>query len=275
MYLKEERLTRGTYHKEDKPTLRVLSLGAGVQSSALLLMMMNGEVKPADICIFSDTGNEPKEVYKHLHKLMDMTTIPIKIVQESNIVNDVYEDKFNGFIKIPTYTRGDNGKVAISQRQCTMDYKIAPLHREIRRILGRQRLRYTSIEIVMGISYDELQRMAYPRKEWGIHCYPLVSNKITREDCIKYYEDRGYDRPPRSSCIICPYHSDSVWLEMKEDRPEEFAEAVKFDEHIRDKQPLKNYLSKHGIPLAKVDFKKGSKQDQELIDIECEGYCGF
>ena len=274
MYLTEERLTRGTYHKEDETTLRVLSLGAGVQSSTILLMMMNGEIKPADVCIFADTGNEPKEVYEHLEKLKVMSTIPIHIVGDANIVDDVYDNVFNGFIKIPTYTRNEKGRIGISQRQCTLDYKIKPIHREIRRILGRQRLRYLSIEIVMGVSYDEMQRMAYPEKEWGIHCYPLVSNLLTREDCIKYYEDNGMPKPPRSSCIMCPYRSDREWLEMKEQKPQEFAEAVKFDYHIRDMQPIKNYISRHAVPLDKVDFTKGINQKQSLIDIECEGYCG-
>ena len=110
MYLKEERFTRGTYHKEDEPTLRVLSLGAGVQSSTILLMMINGEIKPADVCIFADTGNEPKEVYEHLEKLKVMSTIPIHIVGDSNIVQDVYDDVYNGFIKIPLYTRNEKRK---------------------------------------------------------------------------------------------------------------------------------------------------------------------
>lgn len=274
MYMKEERLTRGTYHKEDNPTLRVLSLGAGVQSSTVLLMMLNGEIKPADVCIFADTGNEPKEVYEHLERLKVMSTIPIHVVGNANIVKDVYDDVYNGFIKIPLYTRNEKGNIGISQRQCTSDYKIRPIHSEIRRILGRERLRYTSIEIVMGVSYDELRRMAYPNKEWGIHCYPLVSNLLTREDCIKYYEDNGMPKPPRSACIMCPYRSDKEWLEMKEEKPHEFKEAVDFDHFVRDIQPMKNYVSRHGIPLDKVDFTKGMNQEKELVDVECEGYCG-
>ena len=95
MYMEEERLTKGTYHKEDNPTLRVLSLGAGVQSSTVLLMMINGEIKPADVCIFADTGNEPKEVYEHLNRLKVMSTIPIHVVGNANIVKDVYDDVYN------------------------------------------------------------------------------------------------------------------------------------------------------------------------------------
>ena len=46
--------------------VRVLSLGAGVQSSTLALMIEHGEVPMVDCAIFADTGDEPKEVYKWL-----------------------------------------------------------------------------------------------------------------------------------------------------------------------------------------------------------------
>ena len=49
--------------------MRILSLGAGVQSTALLLMMIHGEIPKADAVIFADTGWEPAAVYKHLEKL--------------------------------------------------------------------------------------------------------------------------------------------------------------------------------------------------------------
>ena len=46
----------------------ILSLGAGVQSSAMALMAMHGEILPNDdlVCVFSDTQAEPKSTYKHL-----------------------------------------------------------------------------------------------------------------------------------------------------------------------------------------------------------------
>lgn len=44
--------------------LRVLSLGAGVQSTTLVLMAAHGVVGPMPDCaIFADTGWEPKAVY--------------------------------------------------------------------------------------------------------------------------------------------------------------------------------------------------------------------
>ena len=46
--------------------LRILSLGAGVQSSALALMIEKGQVPMVDAAIFADVKGEPKAVYTHL-----------------------------------------------------------------------------------------------------------------------------------------------------------------------------------------------------------------
>jgi hypothetical protein len=48
--------------------MRVVSLGAGVQSTTMALMAAHGELTPMpDAAIFADTGWEPKAVYEHLH----------------------------------------------------------------------------------------------------------------------------------------------------------------------------------------------------------------
>jgi len=49
--------------------LRVLSLGAGIQSSTVLLMSLAGELPRLDAAIFADTGWEPAAVYAHLKRL--------------------------------------------------------------------------------------------------------------------------------------------------------------------------------------------------------------
>jgi 3'-phosphoadenosine 5'-phosphosulfate sulfotransferase (PAPS reductase)/FAD synthetase len=62
-------------------TLRVLSLGAGVQSTTLALMIEKGEIPMVDAAIFADTGAEPKEVYTHLEWLKKQLSYPVHIVQ--------------------------------------------------------------------------------------------------------------------------------------------------------------------------------------------------
>ena len=49
--------------------LKVLSLGAGVQSTTLALMINQGELPMVDCAVFADTKGEPKYVYDHLNWL--------------------------------------------------------------------------------------------------------------------------------------------------------------------------------------------------------------
>lgn len=56
--------------KREAERMNVISLGAGVQSTTLLLMAVHGEITPKpEYAIFSDTGWEPTKVYKHLELL--------------------------------------------------------------------------------------------------------------------------------------------------------------------------------------------------------------
>lgn len=67
--------------------IRVLSLGAGVQSTTLLRMIIHGELEPVQHAIFSDTGWEPRAVYDHLELLKtecEQADIPLHVVSNGN-----------------------------------------------------------------------------------------------------------------------------------------------------------------------------------------------
>lgn len=49
--------------------LNILSLGAGVQSTCVLLMSIKGLLPKIDYCVFADTGFEPPNVYTHFQWL--------------------------------------------------------------------------------------------------------------------------------------------------------------------------------------------------------------
>lgn len=118
--------------------LRVLSLGAGVQSTALLLMMIEGEIPKADHVIFADTGWEPSAVYTHLAKLevlMAENNMPFHKVAFGNIKQDFLESETR-FATMPLYTLNKDGKKSMLMRQCTNDYKIKPLNKIQRELAG-------------------------------------------------------------------------------------------------------------------------------------------
>ena len=71
--------------KNRKRQMVVLSLGAGVQSSAMAVMSAKGDLPPVDCAIFADTGYEPKGIYTYLNYLSNILPFPIFKVKKGNI----------------------------------------------------------------------------------------------------------------------------------------------------------------------------------------------
>lgn len=272
-------------YDDDKKHIHVLSYGAGTQSTALLLMALKGEINGVipDYIIFSDTGWEPKPVYDWLHKVNDH----IKEKYDREIVfsdnGNIRDDIMNGaetgrrFASIPFFTKDKYGNKGMVRRQCTNEYKITPVNKKIRELLGyvpRKRVR-EMVHIWKGISTDEIQRVKPSREIWQTAEHPLVDVvDMDRDQCIKYVEDEGLGTPPKSSCIGCPFHNNAMWIDMKVNDPESWEDAVEVDKKIRELPRFKNaaYLHRSCQPLDKVEFKEQTDID-EFIN-ECEGMCG-
>ncbi|MEM9341127.1 MAG: hypothetical protein AAGA66_20510, partial [Bacteroidota bacterium] len=98
-------------------TKRVLSLGAGTQSTDLLLRSLRGELGPIpDYAVFADVGNEPKGVYRHLEWLINHVDkvygFEIRVITAGNIYQDTL-DFISGDAKrldgMPLFVRSENG----------------------------------------------------------------------------------------------------------------------------------------------------------------------
>lgn len=274
--------------------LTYLSLGAGVQSSALLVCSALGlhGVPRADVAIFADTQGEPRYVYDYLERLKAWAAphgIPIETVTQGDL-GAHFVEAIRGERKrassIPCFsvtTNQSRGDPIF--RDCTRDYKLVPIFRRVRQLLGAKRGgRVKGVARAMiGISLDEFQRMKPSRKPWMVNTWPLIDARLRREDCIRIVRDAGLPTPLKSACVFCPYHDDRYWAWMKADHPAEFATAVAFDDAIRDGSAKgvkgRLYLHQSGRPLGEIDFAKivAEKDAEPLFDSftnECEGMCG-
>ncbi|MEO0566514.1 MAG: hypothetical protein AAF066_02200 [Pseudomonadota bacterium] len=263
--------------------LKTLSLGAGIQSSTLLLMAECGAIGPKpDAAIFADTGFEPAATYAWLSQLETLTSIPVIRVATGNLKDDLLDvtdpsKPKRRFASVPVFTEGGG----MARRQCTREYKIDAVTKAIRQLLGivpKKRVpRGTTAEVWIGISTDEIVRLKDSRIAWQINRWPLIEQGMRRSDCISWLKAHGYPAPPKSSCIGCPYRSNASWRSMKTQAPEDFAQAVAIDTALRSGRGLPGlkeaaYLHSDRIPLAEVDFDKDSNQ-LGLLD-ECDGVCG-
>ncbi len=275
--------------------IHVISLGAGVQSSTMALMAACGEIEPMpQVAIFADTGWEPGIVYTWLGWLTQWLPFPVVRVSNGHIRRDQLENRQKGgrsggasrFAALPYYTRAPGEvKEGRVRRQCTAEYKIEPVELYIKReILGLAPRQRAPKEPVIcqwrGISADEASRMKPSRHRWMSVRYPLaMEHRMTRADCLAWMERHGYPRPPRSACIGCPFHSDHEWRDMRDNRPDDWADAVEFDHAIRDttaagmKRPT--FLHRQCVPLDEVDLDTPEDHGQRgLWGNECEGMCG-
>ncbi len=259
--------------------INYISLGAGVQSSTMLLMAHKGIICPKpDFAVFADTMAEPTTVYKWLAYLQSVSSIPIYITSLVNLEEESLKLRKsangNNYAKlaIPAFIIDEANNRGIMMRQCTLGAKIRAINRFVKQRIGRNG---KAVEW-MGISVDEISRMKDSRDAWKVKRYSLIEMNMTRNDCLRWMNDNKYPTPPRSSCVFCPYHSDDEWLWLKNNEPESFKRAVEYEKKYQQLyKKVRNfrgtpYLHKSLKPLEDVNFEKQS----DLFDNECGGYCG-
>lgn len=268
--------------------LRVLSLGAGVQSTTLALMAAHGEIGPMPDCaIFADTGWEPAAVYDHLAWLRSQNVLPfpIHIVSAGNLRDDILRAAGGQrWASIPAFTRFERrGRVSVGRirRQCTKEYKLVPIRQKVRALAGlahRRSPNHPVVEQWIGISLDEAIRMKPSRETWQINRWPLIERRMTRRDCLAWLRRHDYPTPPKSSCIGCPFHSNGLWRDMRDHDAEAWIDAVHVDRAIRTGlRGIRGdvYLHRSVMPLGAVDLSTASDHGQtDLFGEECEGLCG-
>ena len=261
-----------------KDTLRILSLGAGVQSSTLALMIEKGEIPMVDASIFADTQAESKETMDFLIWLKSKLSYPVYIITKGNLTDQLLNSNFP---IAPFYSLNKlTGKKGLMLRQCTNDFKVQPIIKKVRELLGYkkgQRVKKgTKVEMLMGISKDEVFRAKKNRMPYIENIYPLIEKKYSRQDCLNWFNEHYDAKPPRSACIYCPFKNDKEWTDLKKNNPSEWNEVVEFDKKIRNNSRDKNqevFLHRSCVPISEVDFDK--KEDQlNLFQNECEGLCG-
>lgn len=271
--------------------LQLLSLGAGVQSTTLALMTADGTLPRVDGAIFADTGWEPRRVYDHLDRLagvLDAAGIPLYRVSAGDLRNDAINPAHR-YASVPYFVRNPDGSEGMGRRQCTSEYKLSPIMRKVRELLGAAPPDYRRVpagrvaEQWIGFSTDEIHRVSdhggvrYARKR-----YPLLDLGMSRRDCERWLTARGWGDTAKSACIGCPYHGNAQWRDLRDNHPDEWADAVEFDEAIRNGGarglPLNGtaYLhrSRVPLPLAPIDrVTRAEWRDRQgsLLDVLEDG----
>jgi hypothetical protein len=258
--------------------MKILSLGWGVQSFTLAAMAALGEIEPVDAAVHADTGHESALTYDFARRLtpwLEERGVKVVTVYPTSEV-DVVNKKYN-VVQIPIYTAGEKGN-GQTHRQCTGHWKIEPIRRWTSDELGRRGLTKKPgiVTQLIGISWDEIQRMKPNQVKYIENQWPLIEKRMTRQGCVKWLEEHGLELPSRSACTFCPFKSSADWR-LTQTIEGDWKEAVQVDKEIRERAAPAFYYYLHPSrkPLEEVDFRTAEEKGQlSLWDNECSGICG-
>lgn len=274
--------------------LTILHNGGGVQTGTIVEMIHDGILPKPDAAISADTGNEPSYIYQQWQRdkiLLSSIGVPFLMVNNGNILNDLYRGE--RFAAMPLFTRryekiegyglsGQSYQDGKMKRQCTSDYKIVPIEREVRTMLLEMgmaketrhkppRIRINPgviVESWIGYTIDEIERVnRIHQAKWQRFKFPLIDMKMTKSDCVQWLRDNG--KPPRlsSACVICPLIGNAQRRQIRDNDPAGWQQAVKFDADLRNgdlriaataKGDL--YVSDKFIPLSVLNIDENENQ---------------
>ncbi len=125
----------------------VVSFGAGVDSTAMLIEMRRRGIRP-DLILFADTGAEKLETYDHLKKMKRWC----KEAQFPEITLVRYEPKQVAYRTLEEECLANETlpSLAFGMKSCSIKWKVVPQHRYLeswRRASGS----YRKIKIAIGL----------------------------------------------------------------------------------------------------------------------------
>lgn len=247
-----------------------------------------GELDRLDLVVTADTAWERQATYQirewYTTWLQDHG-LTVAVVQ----YGDIRQLGAAEHVHIPFWT--DTGGPL--NRQCTREFKIRPIKRHLREVLGYHRSKAPhpspgAIELWLGITLDEWTRAKKSRVKYIEHRFPFFGLGYTRQDCTYWLQSHDLPVPPKSACVCCPYRRASEWIEIRDQAPGEWADAIAFDEANRENPLLaiagsdadQLYIWRESIPLAEADLERAASRErqryrQQLPLFACEsGYCG-
>ena len=120
-----------------EPSLTVISLGGGVQSSVMALMANEGAFdRIPDCAIFADTRWEPPSIYEHLAWLKDRLSFPLYVVDNGRSLREDVKALTNHsgltqtYVDIPRLPQGTRrgGRRHRQDASAPTNYKLSDRH---------------------------------------------------------------------------------------------------------------------------------------------------
>lgn len=269
--------------------MKILSCGAGMQSTALALMSCANKlildnrsdgfdftyqepVPVYDAIMFCDLELEPSWVYSQVHfikEACEWAGIPFYVL-ESSLYSDYIKNFGNArVVSIPFWSVDEEGKKGKMMRNCTLDYKINIMQKFARQeLLGYKKGQRTkpedmkAHEMHLGFSKEEERRCKENPHKMFVNKFPLCDMELTRADNYAYIKDIWGLETKASACCFCPFHTNYFFDYIKKNNADEYNKTVEFDRMLEEQQPNTKIRSK-------LYISKSRKRIEDLVTEEC------
>lgn len=206
----------------------IVSYGAGINSTAMVLLMIEDGIA-IDAILFADTGGEKPETYAFIKEfnsyLVSQGQCGITVVK-----NDFPQGIIDGSLENECLRTKSLPSKAYGWGSCSMKWKRDPQERWIKRTFFVQRDGLDRLFRYVGMGAEE-QHRADKFSSDGFICFkfPLIEHKYYREDCVALITNKGLSVPPKSACFFCPMSKKKEILALSKKHPDLFARAVQIE----------------------------------------------
>jgi len=271
--------------KERNTNVKILSCGAGQQSTALALMSCDNVVNSGkfplvpiyDAILFCDLGGEAEWVYQQVDFIKNACRhagIPFYLLRDKNLKDDYLQNYGKSRVcTIPFWSIDESGKKGKMTRHCTIDYKIIQMQNFVRwNLLGYQKGQRTRPEDIgahemhIGFTTEESQRIFDSKHKLFVNKFPMCEMGLTRADNYTYVREKWGLKTKGSACLFCPFHTNYFFNERRCNYPADYQEIIEFDDMLENGVPN----SRIGVPDSKVYISRSRKRIRDLTEEECK-----
>lgn len=261
--------------------LFVVSDGIGVDSTAMLVGLHRLGIRP-DVILHADTGDEhPSTVaYRDARRAWlrevgfpELTIVrrPPSRSRKTGLAFSTLGEKCLANRTLPS--------LAFGGKACSVEWKIQPQERWLKRHRGAQRTWASGRKVVKAIGYDagpiDSRRAHYLRSDAHYdYVYPLRDWGWDRAQAIAEIRAEGLRVPRKSACVFCPASKPWEIAEIVRDWPEIADHIVAIEDaarpNLREVEGLwrKTVLGRRGAvprPGSMAAFIRALRADPELM----------
>lgn len=232
-----------------------LSFGGGVNSVAMMLMLLDEGVKFEAVYVWMPDWPETHEYIL----MLEDNGYPITIITGGKSHRGV---KLGNLYE---YAWSQRMMPQRNPRWCTSHFKIAPLSAYFQK----------PCFVMLGIDAGESHRARLGSINGIENRYPLIEREIDRQECIKIIKEHGLPVPIKSGCYICPFQRVSQIKELRRKHPDLFCKLVDLERRNNAYRETKGKAPYYNMrkPMDKIINEPDSYLFDEMAYPPCQ--CGL